>query len=213
MRRTPFGHRQGTMVNGVWTPTSDDYPTKAALIALIATERVDGAEYRLADGSMWMYLAAGTASDATQNLVLTPYDSTGCYVRSNDTIDLAVPFTFATADATALFTVPTNAKLFVRRGYWQVTTGFTGGASSAIGLRSSNAAYATKGDLLGGAAGDVAATLVVGGTIPGTIGAKTAAGIFLVAADTIKFDQITSAFTAGVGVAHLVCDILANPGL
>jgi hypothetical protein len=213
MRRTPFGHRQGTMVNGVWTPTSDDYSNKAALIAQLAAERVDGDVYQLADGSSWQYVAAGTASDASQNLILTPYDAPGVYVRQNDTIDLSAAFGFGTADATALFTVPTNARIFVRRGYWQVTIGFTGGASSAIGLNSSNATYNTKGDLLGGAGGDVAATLVVGACIPGTIGAKTAAGIFLNAGDTVKFDQITSAFTAGAGFAHLICDILANPGL
>ena len=33
------------------------------------------------------------------------------------------------------------------RGFWQVTTAFAGGASSAIGANSSNAAYGTKGDL------------------------------------------------------------------
>ena len=213
MRRTPFGHRQGTMVNGVWTPSSDDYATAAALQALAATERVDGDEYRLANGARFMYLAAGTAADASGNLVLTPSDAVGNYVCTDDVVDMVFPIGFGTADATVLFTVPTNARLLVRRGYWAVTTGFTGGSSSSIGLSSSNAAYNTKGDLLGGAGGDVAATLVAGACIPGTIGAKTAAGIFLNAGDTIKFNQITSAFTAGAGFAHLVCDVLANPGL
>lgn len=213
MRRTPFGHRQGTMVNGVWVPTPDDFASKAALIAQLATDRVDGNQYNIESGGEWQYIAAGTAVDPSNNIVLTPYDGVGCYVLMPGSVDLTLPFSFATADGTVLFTVPTNARLLVRRGFWQVTTGFTGGASSAIGLRSSNAAYNTKGDLLGGAGGDVAATLVVGSTIPGTTGAKTAGGIILVGGDTIKLDQITSAFTAGAGFAHLVCDVLENPGL
>ena len=57
----------------------------------------------------------------------------------------------------------------------------------------------------------MAATLVTGVKI-GTIGAKTAAGVILIAGDTVRFDRITSVFTAGAGNAHLVCDVLANAG-
>lgn len=32
------------------------------------------------------------------------------------------------------------------------------------------------------------------------------------AGETIKFDHITSAFTAGAGFAHIVCELLLNPG-
>jgi 3-hydroxyisobutyrate dehydrogenase-like beta-hydroxyacid dehydrogenase len=146
--------------------------------------------------------------------VVAPTAGTGVWVRVDTEVDLGFAFDFNKADAAVLYTVPTNAILHVRRGYWKVTTSFTGGASSAIGLSSSNAAYNTKGDLLGGAAGDVAAALTSGAPVrPGTIGAKTAAGVFLVGGDTIRFDRVTSAFTAGVGEAHLICDILANPGL
>jgi hypothetical protein len=96
-------------------------------------------------------------------------------------------------------------------GYWEVTTGFTGGSSSAIGISSSNSTgHTTKGDLLGGSGGDVAATLVAGYP-SGTIGADIAAGLMMVAADTVRFDRITSAFTAGAGAAHLV-GFLVNPG-
>jgi hypothetical protein len=223
MRRTPFGHRQGTTVGanpagypinpGVWTPTPDDYATKALLVAELATDRLDGNQYNVESGGAWQYIAAGTAVDASQNMVLAPYDGVGCYVLMPGELDLTLPFTFATADATVLFTVPTNARIEILRGFWQVTTGFTGGASAAIGASSSNAGYATKGDLLGGAAGDVAATLVVGNTIPGTVGAKFAGGVILVAGDTIKFNAITSAFTAGAGYLHLAVNILENPGL
>lgn len=126
---------------------------------------------------------------------------------------LVFPVTFATADATVLFTVPTGVRVKIGRMFWEVTTGWTGGSSSAIGCRSSNTAYNTKGDLLGGASGDVAATLVTATAngFCGTIGAKLSsqALVVLVAGDTIKFDQITSAFTAGV--ANIICPMAVFP--
>jgi len=124
---------------------------------------------------------------------------------------LKLPIGFGTADATALFTVPTLPPscvgLYIGRAFWEVTTSFTGGASSAIGISSNNASYNTKGDILGGASGDVAATLVSTGVKykGGTLGAKFGSNgvIVLVAGDTIRFDRITSAFTAGAGFLHL----------
>lgn len=110
-----------------------------------------------------------------------------------------------TTDGEVLFTVPDGHYLRVNRAWWNVQTGFTGGSSSAIGLSSSNAAYNTAGDLLGGATGDVAATLVStgGGQKGGTIGAKFGSNgvVVLAPGDTIKFNRITSAFTVGAGYA------------
>lgn len=116
---------------------------------------------------------------------------------------LTFPVGFATADAAVLFTVPTGLRLQIGRAFWEVTTGFTGGASSAIGISSNNTKYNTKGDLLGGVAGDVAATLVAG--FSGTVGTKTASLglVVLNAGDVIRFDRITSAFTAGAGLVHV----------
>lgn len=121
---------------------------------------------------------------------------------------LALPVDFTKADAAVLYTVPTGIRLSVGRSFWEVTTPFTGGSSSAIGLSSSNAAYNTKGDLLGGAAGDVLAGLTAG--FKGTIGAKVASQgvIVLVGGDTIRFDRIVSAFTAGAGLAHIPVQLL-----
>lgn len=130
---------------------------------------------------------------------------------------LKLPVAFGTADAAILFTVPTGMKIEIHKAYWEPTTSFTGGSSSAIGLSSSNAAYTTKGDILGGAAGDVAAGLVsTGSAYKGVIGAKMAgptsgaAILLLVAADTIRFDRITSAFTAGAGFAHITGAMLVD---
>jgi hypothetical protein len=131
---------------------------------------------------------------------------------------LKLPIGFATADAAVLFTVPTLTNgavaLQIDSLWWEITTGWTGGSSSAIGISSSNTKYATKGDLLGGATGDVAATLVsTNKYVMGTAGAKYATAVstgrvFLVAADTIRFDQITSAFTAGAGFLHINCSFI-----
>lgn len=118
---------------------------------------------------------------------------------------LTIPFTFATADAAVLYTVPSGYRMQIVDATWEPTVSFTGGAASAIGLKSSNAGYATAGDLLGGAAGDVAAGLTAVPATPfkRTVGAKIAAGVWLIAADTIIFNRITSAFAAGAGNVHI----------
>jgi len=124
---------------------------------------------------------------------------------------LKLPIDFSLADAAVLYTIPTliNGASAVRidKVYWEVTTSFTGGASSAIGISSNNTGYATKGDLIGGASGDVAATLVSTGLTykGGTLGAKFGSNgiVALVAGNTIRFDRITSAFTAGAGYVHI----------
>lgn len=120
---------------------------------------------------------------------------------------LKLPFVFGTTDATNLYTIPTGLKVEIVRAYWEIGTSFTGGSSSAIGISSTNANYNTKGDILGGASGDVAATLVSTGLTykGGTLGAKFASNgmIVLVGGDSIRFDRITSAFTAGAGNVHI----------
>ena len=75
----------------------------------------------------------------------------------------------------------------------------------------------TAGDILGGASGDVAATLVAGSAINGTIGATmdTLAEIHanrFAAGEVFTLERITSAFTAGVGKVHLVGILLRNAG-
>jgi len=229
MRRTPFGHRQGTTVGGiagaggVWTPTSDDYANVTALGNIgnpavnpnaSVSDRTDGDYYDLAGGATYQYLAASAAVDPTNQLVVTPFDGVGAFVRIPGSVDLAFPVGFATANATVLFTVPVNARMLLRRGYWaEITTAFTGGAASAIGASSSR--YAAAGSLQGGAAGDLAASLVAapGYGSEGTVGSSVAAGALLVGGDTILFNAITSAFTAGAGNLHLVFDLLSNPGM
>jgi hypothetical protein len=121
-------------------------------------------------------------------------------------VELAIDFN--TADAAVLATVPEGVEVLLNPYLcgWRVTTSFTGGASSAIGLSSSRAPHNVKGDILGAAAGDVAATLVsTGKLLQGTLGLDFASvgQVLLIAGDTIRFDRITSAFTAGAGFACL----------
>lgn len=192
--------------------------TTALLAAIPAEERIDGMVCAVTDGtqgsaSNWVFSAASAAVDATSQLVVTPTVGTGAWLRTDKLVDLKIAVDFNKADAAVLFTVPTGFKLRIPRAFWEVTLGFTGGAASTIGLSSSNTGVATKGDLLGAAAGDAAAVLIVASPGPyvGAAGAKTAgaAPVVLVAADTIIFNRITSAFTAGTGFAHVLAELVS----
>lgn len=128
-------------------------------------------------------------------------------------VDLALVIAYTIADAATLYTMPVGANMRLVPGYWEVTTGFTGGSSSAIGLSSDQTGHTTKGDLLGGSGGDVTATLgTAADYIEGTIGADIAAGVILKAGKLVRFDRITSVYTAGAGFAHVVGQLLSNDG-
>lgn len=184
-------------------------PSAAALaLAVPEKQRAEAMICRTQDGALWGWSAASTASDPTAQLVVTPDDgdgpvATGRWLRRDRRCTLKLPVGFATADAAVLFTVPVGFILRVGTALWEVSVAWTGGTNAAIGLSSSNASYNTKGDLLGGAGGDVLAGLTAG--YRGTIGAKAASQgvIVLVAGDTIRFDRIADVFGAGAGYAHL----------
>lgn len=122
-------------------------------------------------------------------------------------LHLKLPIAAATADAAALFRVPAGMKLALERLWWEIAADFTGGSSSAIGVSSDLAPHETKGDLLGGSGGNVAAALVASaGHVGGTIGASFGSNgiVVLTAGSVIRFDRITSAFTAGSGYVHVL---------
>ncbi len=139
--------------------------------------------------------------------LFTPFDIERALIAGGLGVHLKLAIGFGTADAAVLATVPAGYALTLGKLWWEVTTSFTGGSSSAIGVSSDDTDYATKGDLLGGATGDVLATLVSTGRVHkgGTIGAKFGSnGIVQVAAGKVlRFDRITSAFTAGAGFVHV----------
>lgn len=181
---------------------------KTALAAIAAASRFDGMIVMVReDGSLWRFVAAGTADeDEAQELVIAPAAGTGRWLAADKHKTLKLPVAFGTADGEAILTVPAG---FVLRlagfPFWDVTTGFTGGTDSAIGLSTSITGYTTKGDLLGGATGDLAAGLTAG-VKPGTLGGELDdhvgfQALAFVEADEIQFDRITSVFTAGEGFA------------
>lgn len=188
--------------------------TRAALKAVAAANRVTGMLATIqSDQSQWYFDGASTATvDGADMVMITPTAGDGRWIRQDKSFLLKLPFTYATADAAVLFTVPTGMMMrLTGMPFWDVTTLFAGGSSSAIGVSSSNVTgYTVKGDILGGAAGDVEATLVAG-RIPGTAGdeftdadtANTSLAeiqtLLFNAGDTIRFDRITSAFTSGAG--------------
>lgn len=185
--------------------------TKALLKAIPAALRFEGLEAVVtADRSRWIFSEASTVADSTDHLVMTPSAGSGRWLRLDKQVQLKIAIGFAHADAATLFTTPVGFRLALRRLTWEITTGFSGGSSSAIGVSSGTAPHSTKGDLLGGAAGDVAATLVAGAFIPGTVGADFASNgaPFLAASTTLRFDRITSAFTAGAGFVHVLADVI-----
>jgi hypothetical protein len=191
------------------------YPADVAAIkAIAAVSRFDGLIVTKADdGSRWRFVAASVLTTDGDQLLIIPTAGTGVWVRQDKSAELSLAATFASADAAVLYTVPAGFRLKVGIPYWNVTTSWTGGTDSAIGLSSSNSALTTKGDLLGGAAGDLAATLLsTGAYAKGTIGAKALApGMVLVAGETIRFDRIASVFTAGAGTAKIPVQIVASP--
>lgn len=167
---------------------------------------------QLTDGNVYRYSKSSVlASDDV--LVIKAKGAGRFLLAPNFNFDLALPISAALADAAVLATLPAGCFLQLARSYWEVLADWTGGSSSAIGASSSQAPHNTKGDILGGAAGDVAATLVASaGRLLGTVGADVAAGILLKPTATIRYDEITSAFTAGSGYVHLVGRCLANAG-
>jgi hypothetical protein len=189
--------------------------TRAELKAIPVGARSDNLTFTLADGSTWRYSSTATAAEDTlQAFVLTPAGSpaAGRWLRVDYAFDLAIPITFANTDAQVLVTLPAGLELRVGRAYQNVTTAWTGGTSSAIGLSSSNASYNTKGDLAGGAAGDLTAALTIGKG-RGAPGTKVASGsVVLVGGNNILFDRIASIYTAGAGTYVVPVSLIANPG-
>lgn len=107
------------------------------------------------------------------------------------------------ADAAELYTIPDAlGRVRLSKAYSRITTAFTGGTNAAIGCSSSNAAYATKGDLWGGAGGNLLAALTAGYR-GGTVGTKLANNLVVILepGDKILFDRVVDAFTAGAGYA------------
>lgn len=191
-----------------------------ALKAMAPSTRVAGMlAVNTANGQTWRFHASSSLT-GDDILVATPDSGSGRWLLVPGAHRLQMTIAYTTADAAALLTVPTGCYIVPLEFWWQVSTSFTGGTNSAIGLSSNKTGFDTKGDLLGGATGDVLATLAAAGSgatpIMGTIGAgfDTLAKrrTVLVPTNTVRFDRVTSVFTAGAGTANMSCIVLANNG-
>lgn len=194
----------------------------ASISALAAIGIADASDGQLAmdiaTGKIWRFSAACALTG--DNLVVAGSGSgNGRWLLMPGIHVLSVPFTFATADAAVLWTIPTGVVCRFRGFYWTISTNFSGGSSSAIGVSSTRTGFDTKGDLLGGAGGNVEAELTTTlSPTPGTIGAKHDAltnaefNAIWKATHVIRFDRITSVFTAGVGAVNMIVELHANPG-
>lgn len=197
------------------TGISGSVADRTALAAVGATSRATGqVVFVQEDRSTFVFDAASTAvEDASKQLVVAPAAGTGRWLRADLSAVLKLACSFNTADAAALLTVPAGFVLRITGlPFWDVTTAFTGGTSSAIGVSMTKAGYNVKGDLLGGATGDVLAGLTAGNK-PGTLGPKldTPAemqALLIEPTDVVRFDRITSAFTAGAGFVCLPVAIM-----
>lgn len=194
---------------------SSTVATIAALKAIAAASRYAGQKVVVQENnSTWIFNATSTAADATDNLVVSPTAGNGRWLRADKVVDLKLAIAFDTTDAAVLFTVPAGMRLALAAApFWEVTGNWTGGVASAIGLSSDQTAPAlnAKGDLLGGAGGDVEAGMTAAAVMTGTIGTKVAApACVLLAGKKILFNRINSAFTAGSGFAHVPVVLLAS---
>jgi hypothetical protein len=191
--------------------------TLAEMTAIPARRRHSGMR-ALVNGAWWSWHATSVLT--SDDLLVAAADdapSAGRWlVEANQEVTLELPITFATADAAALLTLQAGSAIVPRELWWKITTNFTGGSSSAIGVSSTQTAT-TKGDLLGGAGGDVAASLTT--ALSPTYGTQGAAfttvaerRLIIPATKIIRFDRITSAFTAGAGSVMMRAWILSNDG-
>lgn len=193
--------------------------TVALMQALSASQVTNGQIFHvLADGSLWRYAAASvltTEAGGGPFLVATATTAAvGAFLRmASGPIDLQLPVTSATLDTAVLYTVPTGFRLRITVPFWSVSTTFTTSSAGAAALKSSNAGLATAGDILGGASGDLVATLVsTGAYAKGTVGVKIGKpAAVLSAGDTIIFNLIAGTYTAGAGIAHVPVEILLAP--
>lgn len=162
----------------------------------------------------FIYDPASTASDALEQMVITPGAGTGRWLRLQKFFDVKVPVGFALTNNATLITVPVGYYLTTERPFLEVTTNFSGGVVSAIGVSASVTGFSSAGDLLGGAAGELAAALTVGNR--GKLGTALAASLAgtgqpfaLVAGDVVRWNLIASQFTAGAGFLHFPAMSLA----
>lgn len=175
-----------------------------------------GGRYQVG-GNWFRWDALSTVNDTKYLVAIKPDEidnaDPGRFILDQPVIDLTMPFTYATADAAVLFTVPTGVYLIPSLLWWNITTSMTGGTSAAIGVSSNKTGFTAKGSLLGGAAGDVLASLTAAASpTRGTPGSRAYVGASRLvrevvavataaATPTYAVEQLLYAKTIGTGAA------------
>lgn len=160
---------------------------------------------------LFRFQLGSALADSTAQMVISPGTNPagGKWLLVDQFINLQFALDFNFTNNQVIFTVPTGIRLLVLRPFLEVGTPWTGGVASAIGVSSNNAAYNTAGDLMGGAGGDLTANL--GSGFQGTAGTKIATmystrpPVVLIGGNTILWNRIVSAYTAGNGVLNVPC--------
>lgn len=185
-----------------------------ALKAIAAAARANGKLVLVqADGSLWRFAESSALADTSEQLVATPAVGSGRWLRADRAFVMRLAIGFGTADAAVLHTVPAGFVLkLAAHPFYEITTPFTGGTASGIGLSSNRTGYSTKGDLIDES---VEADLDTG-IQPGTIGDKLdslaeLAALFFEAGNTIRHDRITDAFAAGAGFVRVPVVVVTAP--
>lgn len=175
-----------------------------AVVAQISAGIAVPARYRFVVGST-------SPDNNSSQLIIVPGTNPGSgkWVRADPMVDLVLPVTFATADNTALVTMPAELTFAPIYGtmFWEMTSSWAGGVASTIGLSMQNPAHPrNKGGLMGGVAGNSGFTSACfyQPTLGTDMSGNTQAPI-LSPGGKILFDRITSAFTSGAGNAHVPC--------
>jgi hypothetical protein len=191
---------------------------RAALKALTAAQRFAGQLVVVQDdGSLWRFDGASTLTDdEAQELVVEPAAGTGAWLRADKAFVMKIPIAYTNTDAEAILTVPAGFALrLTGHSYWEITTAFSGGSASTIGISTDIASYDTKGDILGGAAGDSTAVETTG-IKAGTQGAELDDNvgfhaILMAPGKKFRFDRITSAYTEGEGFVRIPVAVATAP--
>jgi len=193
--------------------------TKAAVKAIAAGNRFTGMVLTVqADGSQWIFDGASTlvADDTAQELVLVPDAGTGAWLRKDKAFVMKVPVDYTKADGAAIETIPEGFVLrLTGHAYWQITTPFAGGTGSTIGISTNITGYDTKGDILGGAAGD-STKVESAGVDPGTQGGEMVDEVafhdlLFIEGSELQYDRITDAYTAGAGFVCIPVAVAYGP--
>ncbi len=213
---SPYGHPKSTNDGGTVTRAAVTAATLTALKALVASDaaRTHGNIVRVAaDASVW-YFHSSSALTADDVLVAAPAAGSGRWLRKPGAVCLEVPIAVATADNAVILTIPTGCAFKLNSAHWRITTAFSGGTGSALGVESS--LNTSDGDILGGSGGDTTNVQSTGrraGTVGTTMDSMSELHAQLyVAGDTFALDEITDAYLLGAGYVCLVGTLIANAG-